>query len=314
MFNKKTGMYEGYIYLLTNVVNNKKYVGQTTRTIKQRLEEHFTKINKGYAISNAIKLYGKENFKIEELEKINDKSEESLKKSLNSKEIYYIQKYNSMVSSSDGYGYNIDKGGGQASCNKKAVDMYDLNGRYIKTFESQVEASRETEASFDGISRACREGGSSHGHLWTFAGEELKMPKTIPNRPVSKYDLNGKLVQVYNCINDISSDSKLKHRINNCCIGLVISVDGFIYRYGNDSFEKFPTTKKRIFNNRPVNQYSIEQEYLNYYESLKIAENETGVRSDGISDCCRKKIKTSGGFKWFYADDIGQPDKTKIIA
>lgn len=28
-YNKETGMYEGYIYLATNVINNKKYVGQT---------------------------------------------------------------------------------------------------------------------------------------------------------------------------------------------------------------------------------------------------------------------------------------------
>lgn len=32
-FNKDTGMYEGYIYLITNKVNGKGYIGQTNRTV-----------------------------------------------------------------------------------------------------------------------------------------------------------------------------------------------------------------------------------------------------------------------------------------
>ena len=61
-YNKEPGMYEGYIYLITNKINNKKYIGQTTRTIKIRISDHFSNLYKNYAITNAIKKYGKENF------------------------------------------------------------------------------------------------------------------------------------------------------------------------------------------------------------------------------------------------------------
>ena len=68
-YNKETGMYEGYIYLLTNMVNNKVYVGQTIRTIHDRVLEHFSQVKK-YALSLAIQKYGKENFIVEELSRL----------------------------------------------------------------------------------------------------------------------------------------------------------------------------------------------------------------------------------------------------
>lgn len=313
-YNKETEMYEGYIYLLTNTVNGKKYVGQTTRTIEQRLEEHYTKINKGYAISNAIKEYGKDKFNVIELEKIIRKSKTELQNELNKREIFYIKEYNTMVSRSGGYGYNIDAGGRQASYFKKPVDMYDLIGNYIKTFESEMAASRETDIPFDQISNACTNNGVAGGYLWTFSGKELKLPKIIPNRPVSKYDTKGVLIKTFSCVNAIPVDDKTKNRIRNCCIGLLYTVDGFVYRYGNDHFDKYPVEKKKNINCRPVNQYSQEKQYLNTFESIKNASNVSHAHQNSISNCCRGKGKTAGGYLWFYADDPKQPDKTKIIA
>ena len=32
-----------------------------------------------------------------------------------------------------------------------------------------------------------------------------------------------------------------------------------------------------------------------------------------IGACCRKKKASGYGYKWYFSDDLGQPDKTKII-
>ena len=63
-FNKETGMYEGYIYLITNSVNGKQYVGQTKTTIEHRFKQHISKkkISHCSALGGAIEKYGEENF------------------------------------------------------------------------------------------------------------------------------------------------------------------------------------------------------------------------------------------------------------
>lgn len=55
----------GYVYLITNKINGKQYVGQTTTTIKERFGWHCS--SKNPVISKAINKYGKKNFIIQEL-------------------------------------------------------------------------------------------------------------------------------------------------------------------------------------------------------------------------------------------------------
>lgn len=54
----------GTIYTLTNIVNGKIYVGLTTVSLKKRLIQHRSAVNRGsnYAIHNAIRKYGWESF------------------------------------------------------------------------------------------------------------------------------------------------------------------------------------------------------------------------------------------------------------
>ena len=40
MYNKETDMYEGYIYKISNNVNDKVYIGQTIETIEKRFKDH----------------------------------------------------------------------------------------------------------------------------------------------------------------------------------------------------------------------------------------------------------------------------------
>lgn len=94
----------GKIYLITNLINNKKYVGITTQTLKQRWYGHLNRRNDRRSIlHNSIKKYGKENFKIELVEELYNVTERDLLL----KETFYINKFNTFVDG--GCGYNLIK-------------------------------------------------------------------------------------------------------------------------------------------------------------------------------------------------------------
>lgn len=87
----------GYIYKITNKINNKIYVGQHSKEI---FDESY--YGSGKYIKAAINKYGKENFHQEILEWCNSLEE------LNEKEIYWISK---LDSTNKQIGYNICEGG-----------------------------------------------------------------------------------------------------------------------------------------------------------------------------------------------------------
>lgn len=95
------------IYCYTNLINNKKYIGQTNnlkRRIKQHKDDSFTNYNEArynQLIHQAIRKYGLDNFKIDILE---DSIPIEL---IDKKEKYYIREYNTMVPN----GYNLTEGG-----------------------------------------------------------------------------------------------------------------------------------------------------------------------------------------------------------
>jgi len=89
----------GKIYLITNTINNKVYIGQTKLTLEQRFKEH-QRPSKKMSVSKAIQKYGRENFIIELLEECDVHN-------LDERETFYIKKYNSYEE-----GYNNTIGGG----------------------------------------------------------------------------------------------------------------------------------------------------------------------------------------------------------
>ena len=88
----------GYIYKTTNLINGKIYIGQ--KKSDTFLANQY--LGSGVRLRSAIKHHGKENFTVELLEECTSKEQ------LDSREIYYIDKYNSRDLT---IGYNLAKGG-----------------------------------------------------------------------------------------------------------------------------------------------------------------------------------------------------------
>lgn len=91
----------GIIYKITNKINGKCYIGQTSRSLNKRQNEHCNLKGSSKVLSTAINKYSANNFEITVLETVTDNSK------LDDLEKEYIIKYNSISPN----GYNLESEG-----------------------------------------------------------------------------------------------------------------------------------------------------------------------------------------------------------
>lgn len=112
---------KGKIYKITNKINGKIYVGQTTKTLTERFQKHCwgTTAKDIYhfnmAIKEAIRKYGKENFIIELIEEVEQDK-------LDEREVYWISYYDSYNK-----GYNCTLGGQNGATRPASLSWLEEN-------------------------------------------------------------------------------------------------------------------------------------------------------------------------------------------
>lgn len=125
------------IYIITNMINGKQYVGQSVCGYKERFRTHCF-LEKGYKqtiptnVDRAIKKYGSNNFKVELLEQVAFKDR-------NEKEKYYIAKYDTYNN-----GYNATVGGDYNPMWDK-----DIRKRHKEKCTSEEHRQKQREAAIE---------------------------------------------------------------------------------------------------------------------------------------------------------------------
>lgn len=92
----------GIIYCITNLVNGKRYIGQTTMPLYKRWHAHKKANGRCISISAAIQKYGAKLFEIKQIDKADSREE------LDAKEIAHIELAGTL---SQEFGYNLRNGG-----------------------------------------------------------------------------------------------------------------------------------------------------------------------------------------------------------
>ena len=104
---------EGVIYKITNLINNKIYIGQTRQRPIERWQSHLQesakldKSRKSY-LHSSIHKYGFDNFKFEIIFTIKAKDVNNLSVLLDALEVFYISKFKTIDPK---FGYNLTSGG-----------------------------------------------------------------------------------------------------------------------------------------------------------------------------------------------------------
>ena len=170
------------IYKITNKINGKCYIGQTKNSLRKRLLSHIShaKVNtksKKHYFQYALLKYGINNFEVDILEICETKQ-------LNSKEIYWISKYNSHDSK---FGYNCTFGGDGCSTSKPIEEylkeqnslpllvQLDYNYNLVNTYYDYKSANREIykltgyfgqTQYYCNTSRNIKTGSKKGGYIW----------------------------------------------------------------------------------------------------------------------------------------------------
>ena len=112
-----------YVYKITNQINGKVYIGQTRRTVKERMDEHYrdytTERYWDKPLYIAMRKYGIQNFSVETIEETDEPE---------TREMFWVEQYRSFKN-----GYNATMGGK----GKRYID-YDVvieTYRHIKSIE-----------------------------------------------------------------------------------------------------------------------------------------------------------------------------------
>lgn len=231
----------GIIYCYTSPYG-KPYVGQTTDERRRKYQHKCNTFNETAVDYNkpfykAVRKYGWDSFYYEVLWRKECDDLELLRKLLNKMEEFYIEQLDALKN-----GYNCTSGGNSIHINSevghclteehkeklrksasRVVCQYDLDGNYIKTWESAAEAERYTGAGSSQIIACCRgKAKTSKGFQWCYDGNTCgKYESPVRKSPgkfgkdnkqskkVYEYDVNWKLIKVWDSLMDISRDLQI---------------------------------------------------------------------------------------------------------
>ena len=255
------------VYVHTNKVNGKKYVGQTV---------HGDNINKrwlnglGYktctAFDRAIQKYGRDSFEHEIV------ASNLTKEEANNFEIILIDKLNTNNSK---FGYNISKGGCDTS--------------YAHTLESKLKQS-------NAMKKLCLD----KDHI-------QKMRDSAEKTPVCQFSEDGEFIASYASTKEAERQTGvLSGGISNCAIGKVPSSKGFIWVFPEDidniknRVEEYKSKKVHI---ETIIQLTSDFKFIKEWSSIAQAGRELSINYKNIHSVCNHKRNKAGGFRWMYKSD-----------
>ena len=274
----------GYIYKVTNSINNKIYIGQTRRTIPIRWQEHIRDSfhqSRSYTsiLHYAIRKYGEQAFIVEEVEQCDNEI-------LNEREIFWINYYDSCNG-----GYNISHGGNGylKHEDEELLDLWDSG-------LSAGEIALQLDLCVDTVTRRLK--------LCDIDQDEIvkrgyKLIARANQKPIYQYDLDGNFIRGFKNVDEAEKITGIKNI--KASSGTIHKIMGG-HRWSRQCLEKIETKRKTTNGGRcrVVHQYSIDGEYIKSYDSMIDAANSINIHHGCIRRACTGKSRTSGGYRWSY--------------
>lgn len=190
------------------------------------------------------------------------------------------------------------------------IVQLDMSGNFIAEYKNAIYASNETSADYSSILKCCasiEHCNSACGYLWMYKTDyengKIKEYKNNHLRPVVQLHKNGDFIAEYSSVKNASKATNThESSIIMCCNNIYQTAGDFLWKYKEDynpSVQIIYTDTRK----RPVIQFDIFGNIIKRYESIKDAEQKTGIYSSNIIRCCLHDVNMAGSFVWRYADE-----------
>ena len=194
------------------------------------------------------------------------------------------------------------------------VDQYDFDKNFIATYPSISNAS----ISLGGVCHILEvingERQYAGGYYWTRHGQPLIVPEDVTIGVVAYYT-NGEIAKEYDDINIASKEMNTNNtRIKYACVGKRLTVGGYIWRYKEDDFDTYKTTRKTgwkvdgSIKYKPIYQFDLDRNFIKKWDTIIEASR---FYSNGNSDkgyvwlsmACLGECKQMYGYLWSFTEE-----------
>lgn len=197
----------------------------------------------------------------------------------------------------------------------KLVEQYDLEGNFIRVFESARAASRSIGSNGTNVTEVCNgHQKTAGGYMWKYVEDNSPLPDLEHNahcKEVYQYSKNGELIKIHSSIQDAAKETGLSvTTISKQALGQVQSIcSDYVFGFCELSIDEV-IQKTKNKNSKIVYQYNLNNEFIAKYESIKEAGKcfTSSNANISIGACCRKIKKTAYGYKWYFEDDPNRPE------
>lgn len=260
------GKMYGFIYITTNRINGKRYIGQRKYDRTGKWKDY---LGSGIYLKNAINKYGKENFTKEIIEECETKDK------LNEQEKYWISFYDAVNNENF---YNISNGGDGGNTiigySKEQLEEYKqrksiLHKQTALKGENAPRSKLTKKEVKEIINRLLKNDFNQdiandynispgtvddirHHKTWVSLTKDIKFDdistrkRPRNSKPIIQYDLFGNFIKRWDNARKIQNELGISYKqISQVCNGNKRICHNFVWRFETDSFDKYPVDKKK---------------------------------------------------------------------
>lgn len=291
------------VYLTTNILNNMIYVGVHKTEISQfdgylgnginRFKSNI--INPKTKFQAALKKYGYDAFKRTTI-KTFDNIEDALDLEAEIVNEEFLLRKDT---------YNMVLGGGLPPLLNKKIYRYDLQGNYLNSYNSIIEASKEFNVSEVSIGKAVNFNRTSANFLWSNCKiDKLDLSKYNiynPNVIIYCYNSNGTYETNFNSMSECTK--YLQCNLSNVQRGIKLGIlvkgyylsDKLYYMYEKPKTERLCGM---------VHQYNLDGTYIQSFNSIKEAEDKLKDNLQGINDAIKLNNSFYKNYLWARGEKL----------